>query len=373
MSRLALALVAFGALALAATDAQAYPQFQLSTGAQRCNQCHIAPAGGTLINNYGRDESADTISRGGNGGFLHGAWTPPSWLALGADFRGAALLEGGDQDYSPSFHVFPMQADFYAAIKVKSVTFALAIGARGSVRGSQSAPVDKLGARDLYLMWRPKLQGYYARLGKFMLPMGLRLAEHPAYVRRFGGQNLGEEPIALSGGDVTNEYEWHLTLHTKDPLRCYQVSCADLGAVGYYERRLGENKLIGAQLRWAKYDPDTTALEQTFHGGVLGKYWLSGKNLLFMAQLEAGARITAADYTDKQLLGHLSATWMFKKGFMLTGAAETFQQNLGIEDTGRVAGVLELQYFPWAHAEVIVYTRVANGLQLGMLQLHYYL
>src|SRR5947208_7418703 len=71
--------------------AAAYPQFQFSTGTTRCGQCHYSPSGGGLITQWGRDESADTISLGGNGGFLHGAWTPPSWLALGLDFRYAGI------------------------------------------------------------------------------------------------------------------------------------------------------------------------------------------------------------------------------------------------------------------------------------------
>ena len=55
-------------------SAQAYPQWQLSSGAVRCNQCHYAPAGGGLINSYGRDAVGDQLSTfGGDGAFLHGA------------------------------------------------------------------------------------------------------------------------------------------------------------------------------------------------------------------------------------------------------------------------------------------------------------
>ncbi len=79
-----LTLVVALVLAVAAGRAEAYPQFQLSLGADRCSKCHFSPAGGGLINDYGRDEAGSTISRGGDGRFLHGAWTPPSWLQLGS-------------------------------------------------------------------------------------------------------------------------------------------------------------------------------------------------------------------------------------------------------------------------------------------------
>ena len=73
-------LVAAAALFwLGERPAQAYPQWQLSTGAVRCNQCHYAPAGGGLINSYGRDAVGDELSSfGGNGAFLHGAVSLPS-------------------------------------------------------------------------------------------------------------------------------------------------------------------------------------------------------------------------------------------------------------------------------------------------------
>src|SRR5262249_44890220 len=66
-------------LALGGGRAQAYPQFQFSSGTNRCSQCHYSPAGGGLITSWGRDESGDTLSLGGDGAFLHGAWSPPSW------------------------------------------------------------------------------------------------------------------------------------------------------------------------------------------------------------------------------------------------------------------------------------------------------
>ena len=90
MRRLVLFAVA-GWVFLIGGRAFAYPQFQFSSGTTRCSQCHYDPAGGGLITSWGRDESGDTISLGGNGAFAHGAWTPPSWLALGADVRLAGL------------------------------------------------------------------------------------------------------------------------------------------------------------------------------------------------------------------------------------------------------------------------------------------
>src|SRR5947208_16898317 len=107
MRRLVLFAVA-GWLFLLGGRAFAYPQFQFSSGTTRCSQCHYDPAGGGLITSWGRDESGDTISLGGNGSFAHGAWTPPSWLALGADVRLAGLYNNSGGPPGAELAAFPM-------------------------------------------------------------------------------------------------------------------------------------------------------------------------------------------------------------------------------------------------------------------------
>jgi hypothetical protein len=367
-------LIVLLALVLPAA-AEAYPQFQLSTGAQRCNQCHIAPAGGGLISGYGRDEAGDTISRGGSGAFLPGLWEPPGWLALGADLRGVTMLYSNGGDYtSPSFAWFPMQVDLYTVLEVSDFSATITIGGRGTARGETAAPVDRLGSREHYLMWRPKTQGPYARAGKFRVPWSLRLVEHVLYVDRHNYQNVEEEQYGVSGGVVRNGWEFHATAYTADPVGRGPASArATLGLAGYFERRQSETFAWGVQARHAFYDPDEQGYDRTTVG-LLAKYWLEGPRVLLMAELDVGARqIDAADYTNKELLAYGSATWFVTRGVMLTGSAETFHEDVGTPDTARTAGNLELQYFPWAHVELIGLGRVTDGSWLGMLQLHYYL
>src|SRR3954469_9875180 len=75
--------------------AEAYPQWQLSSGAARCNTCHFAPAGGGLPTTYGRDAVGEELSTfSGDGSLLHGTATVPTWLAVGGDLRGAVVAQG---------------------------------------------------------------------------------------------------------------------------------------------------------------------------------------------------------------------------------------------------------------------------------------
>jgi hypothetical protein len=119
--------------------ASAYPQFQFSSGTTRCSQCHYDPAGGGLITSWGRDESGDTISRGGDGAFLHGLWDPPSWLALGADVRLAGTINAPGGSQSPVYSFFPMQADGYARFAFgDQFSLYLQGGVRGDVGRDQT-------------------------------------------------------------------------------------------------------------------------------------------------------------------------------------------------------------------------------------------
>ena len=81
--------------------AHAYPQFQLSTGAVRCSQCHYSPTGGGLINGYARYEVGEEISTlGGNGDFLHGAVELPAREIshVGAALESARVPRAAQQD-----------------------------------------------------------------------------------------------------------------------------------------------------------------------------------------------------------------------------------------------------------------------------------
>src|SRR6185436_8654052 len=199
----ALAVVAL--LALAA-DARAYPHLQLSSGSGRCSQCHVGPAGGGLLTPWGQDEEADTVARGGNGHFLHGAVTLPGWLMLGGNLRVAALANEVGGTEGTELAAFPMQLDLAARVARGAWSVVAIAGARGVVRSGSPDSAGSAGSeaaapslasyvisREHYVMWQPKEQGAYARAGRFAAPYGLRLADHTAYVRRYLGYNLLEE------------------------------------------------------------------------------------------------------------------------------------------------------------------------------------
>jgi hypothetical protein len=363
-------------LAIGHGSAAAYPQFQLSTGNSRCNLCHIAPAGGGLVNEYGRSEAGDTISQfGGNGAFLYGVYDEPSWLKLGVDLRGAVVSRKQTDD--PETHAFPMQGDTYINLKGGPISFYAVAGPRAQVRGPRDSLVERFGSREYWLMWRPKSTGWYARAGRFFAPFGLRSQDHTTFVRRYTGFHSWEETYNLSAGNVSDEWEAHATAFMPVPHDLMGYGPRASGGTAYYERRLADDTaVVGAQARVAIADADRNYLV----GGV-GKYYLESAKLLFMGELD----LTLQDFADggpsrSQLITHVSASYTPITGLMVSGGLERFDQDMSVADLARDAASLSIQYFPLAHWELMLIGKLeyvggeyGDPNPLGMFQLHYYL
>lgn len=361
-------------LALAVPDlARAYPQFQFSTGNARCSLCHYSPAGGGLINAYGRFEAEATISRGGEGDFLHGLWEPPEWLHLGGDYRGAATYK--DLGIEPSYALFPMQADTYVIVEAGDFSFSGTVGIRGTAREPGNID-ERIISREHYVMWRPKAtSGPYVRAGRFFAPFGLRLPDHTAYTRRYLGFHSLEETYNLSGGMVEKDWEAHVTAFGPAPF--WRVGPEAWGGAGYYERRLGDNAAVGAQARVAIAPDDTRYI-----GGAVGKLYLDGPKLLFLSEVDVGLQTFDFDPgpSRKQLAAHLGLTYFPIQGIMVGTAVERYDEDLDIADTERDSLSLTLQYFFHAHFELMLMGKLeAQGQDygdanvLGLAMLHYYL
>jgi hypothetical protein len=364
------ALLVAGLVCALGAEARAYPQYQLTTGAVRCNQCHYAPAGGGLISGWGREEAGATISMGGDGAFLHGLWTPPSWAALGADVRVAAIASNAGD---PA--VFPMQADAYARLARGAWSIYGVAGLRGAARVEDRAASAWFVSREHYVMWRPKTVGWYARAGKYFAPYGLRFAEHLYFARRALGWNLFEETYGLSLGRVTDGWEAHATAFVPD----FDRPTGDRGSGGalLFEKRFGDRAVAGAQARLAIADEGTR-----LQGGVLAKWRPGPAGLLLYAEADLVRETFAmVDAPRAQLVAMVGASATPLRGLLVDLVGERFDEDLSVAAVERDALSLQVHWFPRAHVEVTALGR-AQWIGLGdggptttlaMLQLHYYL
>jgi hypothetical protein len=371
--------------------AAAYPQFQFASGTGRCSQCHYAPDGGGLITAWGRDESGDTISLGGDGAFLHGLWQPPSWLALGADIRLAALGNASAGYESPEYHFFPMQADFYARVAFgDQVSLYLEGGIRGdtrpvdpSVSGRFTTITDRLISNEHYLMWRANALGPYLRFGRFFAPYGLRFVEHIFYVQRYTGFDLYNETYTVSGGYLGQDWELHLSLFAPPPLgfpdALQSVGVRQSGAAAYGEKRFNAMAMLALQAR-AGFGSEAT----WYQGGAVGKLWVDPARVLFLGEADFIHKEVLVDSArQNQFVSYLGATFFPVRGLMAGVAYERYQEDLAVAGTGHNAFDLQVNFFPWAHFELLalgryqfsgpVATATDASASLLMFQLHYYL
>ena len=382
-----------------ARGAAAYPQFQFSSGTNKCNQCHFSPAGGGLLSSWGRSESGDTISLGGDGGFLHGAVTLPSWVALGADIRLATTRTDDGGVESPRTAWFPMQSDLYARFAfTDAFSFYMATGVRGETRPASGfsetdvgqintdfgTVIDRFISREHYLMWRPSATGPYARIGRFYAPYGLRFVEHIYFIRRYAGYELYNETYTASGGYVADEWELHLSAFTPPPSSFpdffQSVGARESGGAVYYERRfIGESPVTGALAGQGRVG---IGKEMTrFQAGAVGKLWFDPIKVLVLGEADLiRQEVPDASFGQNQFVSYLGPTWLPVRGVMVGAAYERFQENLSVSTTARNAYDVQLNFFPWAHFELFGFFRYQMVGQAGqpaatlfMAQLHYYL
>jgi hypothetical protein len=375
---------AFGAWSIGAGTAHAYPQWQLSTGAVRCNQCHFAPAGGGLINSYGRDAVGEQLSAfGGNGAFLHGAVTLPAWLALGGDLRGAFVDNDVQDPGGAQVAAFPMQADVSARVALPAGFSISAVGGlRGQVRSEdqlvplqnyQPVSTSQLVSREHYLMWEPEALGPYLRAGRFFAPYGLRMAEHILYINRDLGFDELEETYNVSGGVIYPSAELHLTLFAPDFVR--HIGSDEKGFAAYMETRLREETVaLGFQSRLA-IDPGVTKLMT----GALAKVYVEQLRTLLVGEVDVVNKIftDVGDPVRTQIVGAAGFTVFPLRGLMATLLGERNQIDVSVPDAW-TATTLLVNWFPYAHFEAQLMGRLqfptgGEAAKTLFFQLHYFL
>jgi hypothetical protein len=380
MRKLAL-LGLFLAAALAPSVAQAYPQWQFTSGTSRCNQCHFAPAGGSLITNYARDAVGEDLSSfQGNGGFLFGV-DLPAWLALGIDLRGAVLRHDAGDPQGPMTAVFPMQADAYVRVAfADSLSLMVTAGYRGRARKAPSglgndnfypANADSFVSREHYLMWRSGALGPYVRAGRFFAPYGLRLAEHTAYIRRDNGFNLLQETYGISGGVVQNDWELHVTGFIPDLLRSFGAQ--QKGAAAMFEYRLADAYALGLDTKLG-FGGGIKRLG----GGAFAKAYVAPIKTILMAQVDIFNVTGDTGTASNQLIGYIGPTVMPVRGLWLAVYGEISQTDIKVKGTATPAVNGQLNWFPYPHFELVIQARMQSPQQEEaaktlMAQLHLFL
>lgn len=365
--------IAAAALLVAVRTADAYPEFQFSTGATRCSECHLSPVGGGLLSDYGRGEAGDTISGGGDGAVLHGLIEPPSWLTFGGDVRFASFAR---RSRGTEGAVFPMQAELSARVGGGGFSIEGTFGVLEAIRGARPLG-ERVGSREHFVMYEPASQAWYVRAGRFFPAYGLRLLDHTAYVRRFTGLHSLEESYALGAGAKGEAWELHASLLT--PLEVAPV----VGRHGWgyaieYERFTGEG--TGSFGVSSKGQRDGDGSEAWL--GLTFKRWIAGPRVLLSAEVDGGPRTLPGDAMSQtaviRMAGYAALNWRPGSRWSAGLAAHLFDPDVRVN--GQTSSALETSFtlFPRAHWELAALVRgeladTDAASVFGLLQLHYYL
>lgn len=363
------ALTAAATLAGGAGTAEAYPQFQLSRD-QTCTGCHVSPAGGGLLNENGLT-TAETISQWGTSPeFFYGKIPRPDWLMLGGDLRGASGYVQTPEELLASF---PMQIEAYGRAAFRAFSLQVDAGARESQAGNEAA--THVWSREHYLTWQDQPggnTGLYVRVGRFMPVFGLRLAEHPTYIRRYGGTPLYGETYGLAVEYVDPRFEVHATGFIKDPI--FDTPEHSNGGAALGEIRLGERLSLGAEGMFTQSDD-----EKKFRIGALARLYLDGPGVLLQLEGQFMNQLIEPRGAPKQIIAYLLASRFFDPAFLLDVGLGFFDENIQITKLHRECIDLNFHWFTTSHVEAIFTGRFetlafgAAGPNAGyaLVQLHY--
>jgi hypothetical protein len=346
-------------VALAGHRAAAYPQYQLGRE-PTCSGCHLSPSGGGLLHENGL-AVAEAMSQFGTAPeVMYGTLPLPGWLALGGDLRGAV---GYFRTPDSTVTGFPMQADLYAHAASHGFSVQLTVGVRPAqwIRGNGTPGViDRLWSREHYVMWQQHPggnDGLYVRAGRFLPVFGLRLVEHVAYTRRYGGMPLYAETYAAAVEYVTPAWEAHLTGFLEDPL-IDPVSHGN-GVAGYAEVRLTERLAVGGEAMLTVSDGLAT-----LRGGATGKGYVPSADLLVQAELQLVHPQVRGGGAPNQLVGYVMASRPFGAALLLDIGLGHYDENVAIAGLDRDAVDVNLHWFVTSHLELVLQNRIA-GIGIG--------
>jgi len=272
---------------------------------------------------------------------------------------------------------FPMQIELYGNLAFgKSISLYANVGSRPSQVGNEGA--THVWSREHYLMWQQNPgegSGLFIRAGRFMPVFGLRLVEHPAYTRVWGGTPLYSETYGLAVEYVTPRFEFHATGFVDEGrLHLLDTPVHADGGAALAEIRLSERFSIGAEGMYSK-----TVDDQKIRGGLISKLYMEGPDLLLQFEGQFMNQLIEPRGAPKQIITYLMASKWFNPAFMLDIGLGFFDENIQIAGLHREAADLNFHWFMTSHVEMILTGRfemlaLGNGgpsAGYALAQLHY--
>ena len=340
----------------------------------KCSKCHVNPTGGGMRNEFGNIFSQtelpqNTISPSDIRNFLSlgrrnsspepsdgeaeagsksegmfslpglGKLTPEStfytghlasFLSVGGDFRfnNRTVFRNSDDSTSNTFDV--TEGNLYARVGLIDGLLDFYIDETVAPGGAASREIYGL----LYGPWNS-----YAKVGRMMLPFGLRLQDDAAFIREITGFNYGVQDLGVEVGAEPGPFSFSLavsngTQGSSDDNKDKQVT----GLVSFIQRHWR----VGTQATWNNTPDIKSVLVGGFAGVNVGRFTLLGEIDHIIDELES----LPGEPTQRQLLLYGAVNYHLTKGVNLKltydyADPDTSESNDRITRTS-----LGIEYFP---------------------------
>ena len=340
---------AVAALALlAALPAAAEPYLAVREGL-RCAQCHVNRTGGGMRNGFGRDYSLTTLpavrTPGPGGQQAPGALGA---LSLGLDLKSEAVvtlpaeteLEGvrRSSDAGATFDV--PGGNLFVEARLLGDRAALYVDTTVAPAGAVN--------REAFVLVEGLPGGLWAKVGRFLLPFGLRMSEDRSLVRTVSGYNYGVTDTGVEVG--------------VDRGPAFAAVSATNGSFGGADGNLSKQVVgtagvllppgrVGVSFAWndtSDEESDATRLA----AGVFGGASAGRVSVLGEADL---VRAVTDGVTHREVATHLRLLLLLVRGVTLSAAHEVHDPDLDIDEDARERFRFTLQAFPLRYLRVAAY------------------
>ena len=324
------------ALLLWSQPSHAYP-WMIQHKYTGCTACHVDPSGGYLLTAYGRAQTQTLLSTFGRGpegnevtrlSNFAGVMPPNETINLGATLRESYLWS---KSLSPSQAATTswilMQADLRAAVTVDRI---IATGSIGFLQvGSQPEQIttgnkNVLVSREHWIgVQLGEDRNTVVRAGRMYLPFGIRVIEHPFYVRTNTGTNIdGQQQLGASVFHEEDSYRFELMAIAGN----YQINpdaYRERGYSGYVELNAGSGAQVGlsSKVTYANIDAATYGRHSFFgaHGPMAR--WSPIDHVAVLSEVDLLHLSSAGVLTKYGMAAMAQVDWEITRGLhtMVTG------------------------------------------------------
>jgi hypothetical protein len=325
-------------------SAWSYPEM-VRYGYPNCTACHVSPAGGGVLNQYGRELSKEVLSTWGAKGeqyFAYGLVKTPENINLQGYVRLLQL-----QRETPSIkeaRTIIMQADLEGSYRFKNITAVATVG-RQEKQVNGEKVVQPISRRH-YLLWQPTEKINF-RAGKFSRYFGLNTPYHTSYVYRDLGFGQDTETYNLEFSYLKDNLTFFYTagLGTFDDKTSNATEKAHTASVQY---SFLKRQKVGATYYRGK--------DETQKRDVVGPWFILSydKDLFVMSEFFYQDKYnTSAKNRSKGYVNTNRFNYQVFKGFIPFVTFEAAQTDWTTDTSKRQSYGAGLQFFPRPHIELM--------------------